>query len=592
MPKTAALKKPGKESKRGSGKSASFLERLASSVKGASIVSADQIPAIVDLMALANSPTEKRNVLNAILNTKNTLILRRFMVTDGPNKIRGWVAESKRETGSAEHKELLQKMIATFKKLPYDKQNLPDPKLRSTIRQLAVDKLGHHGTDLVKDTTELTNSWCKLSGETPLGLARSTPAVHSEGSRKKPRLEDILFSNREDLPSFTKAKSVPGKVTIAKDTTPKDTATRDSIAKESAAKNTANKEAASKPQSRIRENADFFKEIGQQSSSSTTYSRDTSTNREGSRPARGAPSPTSSQPGNKNITGIGTNNVGPRTNAPPTIPAAVPFNFRASVPLPSTPIPILRPTPNATPTPITRGPDFNPMSSQHNKAWEAAKKLQQEQLSGRKKTVRFNDSELVQIRIFERFQAELYEDEDDDDDDDEDEMEIQDDYGNGNDEFSPSPPSSPLLSLPLGFGPGFETASHMAPYRSSRPAFIMPENRMLDLMAGMYWTSPRPLHISDQHAPDDSEGEHNEGAYSIEKNVQAKREEGIPAAVYRTIADIPPSPAEPGEEPQGEVDLPRPIQLFNGGADFSSAFVHTMVVVCGYLVNKTPTGHR
>ncbi|KAF9937479.1 hypothetical protein BGZ65_001454 [Modicella reniformis] len=534
--------------------------RLASSLKGYSIANPDEIPAIVELMSSASDLNEKKHILNAILSTRNTLILRRFAFSAGPDKIRGWIAEFRRDINNAEYEDVLQKMINILKSLPYDKVHLPEHKLREAIRQLAIEK--NRSQALTKSATELANQWGKLTGEPPLGLSRTTSAEQSESARKKARLEErSLPSAREDrtlLPSFTKAKPAATK-------------------------------GPQKPQPRIQVNVNFFKEIGQQSTSTTSASA----TRESGRPARSVPSPSSTQPGNNNTTTPSTGNASPRASAPSSTFTATPLISRS----PTSPVPIQtsRSIPTTTPAPLPKASELNSLSSQHAKAWEEAMRLKEQQ-SSKRKTVRFkNDNELVQVRIFARYQSEL--------DDNEDDLDSNDGYpdlGNEEDDsesysqYSPSPPASPSLPLPvLGSGTGVISAPSTIPYRPPRPSFLLPEDIVLDMMAGMCWNPPPLLKIASEHGSNDGNiaSSVTTGEESVERGVQGNREKETPATVYRAIADIPPSPTEPDEENQDETELPKAIQLFNG-VDYSFAFVRTMITVCGFLVNKTPNAQH
>jgi hypothetical protein len=67
------------------------------------------------------------------------------MASSGPDKIRVWIIESRKESGNAEHEGMLLKMICILKGLPYDRQHLPEHKIRESVRQLALDKSSSQG---------------------------------------------------------------------------------------------------------------------------------------------------------------------------------------------------------------------------------------------------------------------------------------------------------------------------------------------------------------------------------------------------------------------------------------------------------------
>jgi hypothetical protein len=251
------------------------------------------------------------------------------------------------------------------------------------------------------------------------------------------------------------------------------------------------------------------------------------------------------------------------------------------------------------PVPLTKNTEFSALPPQHTKSWEATTRPREEQ-QVKRKTVRFkNDDELVQVRLIERYQVELEEDEDDEDDEENEDMSV--DYSSNGDEaesrsyspyspysqhsqhfqhpqYSPFPPVSSLIPPPA-LGSRTDT-SRMMPYQPPRPAFIMPEEASLDLMAGMYWRPPRPLKViteqnsnnnDDQSTNGDAVSPTAAGQESMEKHVQAKREQETLAVVYKSVADIPPSPAEPSEGPQEETVPSRPIELFHVSESLVSA---------------------
>ncbi|KAI7829808.1 hypothetical protein BC939DRAFT_322172 [Gamsiella multidivaricata] len=413
-------------------------------------------------------------------------------------------------------------MIRILKALPFDVERLTASNLGRAIKLLASDK--EASSRITSTATELKEQWHKLIDEANIGSSPSRSEDQSENARKKARQDSHPLSSGfgqdiSQLPKFNKAKS---------------------------ASLPSPKSSAAKPMPRS--NPDFFKEIAASRPASKpvkTTARRARISMEDSQPDNSA-SFTSTAPQNNNNAGSASL---PSTSAPQPPPA--PFigiaNSSAKTPPLST-----RPAPD--PVSSAKTTDFDPQSAQHEKAWEAARNLK------KKKTVRFNDNELEQVRIF--YPPEAMSDEDDYRDmdhpmDEEDESTHYSRYAS-----SPPPPSPTLPSPTREHGSGYfpmPFSSPTASYGLPRPVFLIPESEQPDFVRGVYFTPPRPLILKAEAKGEDSE----------EKIVQERRESQIPAVRYETLAEIPSSPAEPDEDPAREHESPRRISLFEASEYFS-----------------------
>ncbi|KAF9431586.1 hypothetical protein BGZ76_000100 [Entomortierella beljakovae] len=212
--------------------------------------------------------------------------------------------------------------------------------------------------------------------------------------------------------------------------------------------------------------------------------------------------------------------------------------------------------------------NFDPSSSQHNKAMEALRNKQK-----KSKTVRFKDGlELEAIKYFEKDPNE--------DEPVEYERESSPDGYSDDDDYQ---------SFPDQF------------YPSNIPAFILPENLMDDYLQGVYFRHPHPLMLEsvqdtlliecneDNHSQEVPQGEDHHhpptvvaaGENSTEKDIQAEREAQVQPSIYRTISDIPWTPAEPDseEDTSNLSSEQKQIPLYSNAADYSTVLLQTLTRV-------------
>ncbi|KAF9174784.1 hypothetical protein BGX20_009779 [Mortierella sp. AD010] len=219
-------------------------------------------------------------------------------------------------------------------------------------------------------------------------------------------------------------------------------------------------------------------------------------------------------------------------------------------------------SPSRPPTTI----NFDPLSSQHNKAMEALRKQQK-----KPKRVQFkDDAELVSIRYFEKY---LGGDESANADENEHTKESFD-----NDDSYSHPEQDSMVSID---------------HQSVTRQFIIPDNEAKRLIDGVAWTPPQLLYIVFEPDPDGRIQEIAHGEQSTEKYWQAERESQVQSVTYRNIVDIPASPEEP--DPETEKVLPTDlasqtqIPLFSRDADHVSVLLQTLTGV--YQLITRSSGH-
>ncbi|KAG0205237.1 hypothetical protein BGX28_003098 [Mortierella sp. GBA30] len=463
--------------------------KLSPLLRGGSVTTSENIPQIAEIMASVNDMDGKKYILNALLSTKSKVILQKFLNSTGLATLRSWLADAMENLSNIQNEETVMKIVNILKALPFDADRIKETKLGKSVKQLVAVK--DCSRALAKSVSELKDQWIKANtGSTSSARSSST----STSSLKKSTRGDIslYFGDHQTgdmslLPKFTKAKYAvsPGAV----------------------------------PKPRITGNPDFFNEIAG--------------------PAIAAPPPTSSKNSRSGLT-VKTQisarvDSGPLSASSPRLMTAQQSsaskrstsNSSAPDPGPSAPAVM------APPVPVhTQSPAFNPSSSQHDKAREAGMILMQSQKQKQKKTVRFKaDFELVAVRFIERVDYDDFEDTDDEDFDDHradqnrhEDVDMGDHWHDDNGEGA-RPWESPWMDV-------------NEPVIPEGPAFTMPDNVIHELVQGTAWIPPCPLSIELAEPVAQGEG-------SLEKDVQAKREEETPAQSYKGLASIPPSPAEP-----------------------------------------------
>ncbi|KAF9111078.1 hypothetical protein BGX27_005448 [Mortierella sp. AM989] len=210
--------------------------------------------------------------------------------------------------------------------------------------------------------------------------------------------------------------------------------------------------------------------------------------------------------------------------------------------------------------------NFDPLSSQHNRAMEALRKQQK-----KSKTVRFKEGEdLVSIRIFER----------DSSGDESTKVE------GGTDIFDDHGPS---YSYPEDISPS-QSHFQITPSTVHLPTvrhFLMPESIMQDFIDGVFWTPPWPLDVVYEPDLNDDLPAIANGEDSTEKHHQAEREAQVRPAVYRSLSDIPLSPAEPDSEADINQASPKQIPLFSRETDHVSLLLQTLTNVYQMVVKNS-----
>ncbi|KAG0304092.1 hypothetical protein BGZ98_005928 [Dissophora globulifera] len=519
--------------------SAEIVKTMAGFLRGGSIYKSADVQRVVDLMQTADNNEGRKYILNALLSTKSLPILQVFRDSQGPTILRDWIADARRDITNHQCEEVLLKILATLRTLPFDLERLKETKLGKLVKQLATDKTGSE--EVTAKAMELKDLWVRLIPGTEMATSRSDDDNRLESARKKPRLDpSASFAKPQQelfqLPKFSKAR--PG----------------------------GSKDVDPKPMSRRMSDPDFFKRLsGHQPSSSSAITATSAA--------------TTAFP-----TTVPTPAIAPaalmRTNQHASSSHA--SGRRSTTTTPTVTVLTSSATPTQTPGPLPRKVDFDPHSARHDKAREAAMKLAESMNNKKKRKVQFKEGdELVSIRIIEpREDLESM-------DEDETGAEMHDGYMDGRNEYedegdgdndvhhsrygSPPPPSPTQPSGSLE-----SSALHNGPFK---PAFVIPAEDQQDLVNGIFWRWPLCLRIEFEPNEYGELPVRAHGDQSAEYAIQERREMETRSVEYASVADIPPSPTEPDIEPHLEVEPPKVVPLFQDAADHGQALLHTLTLI-------------
>ncbi|KAG0323139.1 hypothetical protein BGZ99_002915 [Dissophora globulifera] len=519
--------------------SAEIVKTMAGFLRGGSIYKSTDVQRVVDLMQTADNNEGRKYILNALLSTKSLPILQVFRDSQGPTILRDWIADARRDISSHQCEEVLLKILATLRTLPFDLERLKETKLGKLIKQLATDKAGSE--EVTAKAMELKDLWVRLIPGTEMAASRSDDDHRLENARKKPRLDpSASFAKPQQelfqLPKFAKAR--PG----------------------------GSKDVDPKPMSRRMSDPDFFKRLSSHQPSSSSAITATS-------------AATTAFP-----TTVPTPAIAPaalmRTNQHASSSHA--SSRRSTTTIPAVTVLTSSATSTQNPGPLPRKVDFDPHSARHDKAREAAMKLAESMNNKKKRKVQFKEGdELVSIRIIEsREDLESM-------DEDETGAEMHDGYMDGRNEYedegdgdsdvhhprygSPPPPSPTQPSGSLE-----SSALHNGPFK---PAFMIPAEDQQDLVNGIFWRWPLCLRIEFEPNEYGELPVRAHGDQSAEYAIQERREMETRSVEYASVADIPPSPTEPDNEPHLEVEPPKVVPLFQDAADHGQALLHTLTLI-------------
>ncbi|KAF9353585.1 hypothetical protein BGX26_008658 [Mortierella sp. AD094] len=408
-----------------------LLRRITTLLRGGSISSASNIDPLVELMSNTDETGGRRIILNALLSTQSSVILGRFIRSEGLGILRRWIDDARNNPDSPQHQEILQAIIRVLKVLPFDAKTLKG-NLKGAIVLIAGDGDRNHA--ISRSASDLLQKWGGLHENTGRALSRSSHPDRSISARKRSGFGASPFSLD----------------------------TRQS---------TAVQEISQLPRFKLRS---------------------------------------------------------PTTSNQPQFPSQVPASTQKNHLVKEENTQIRRDPPSATPNrttiPPSRPPttiNFDPLSSQHNKAMEALRKQQK-----KSKRVRFrDDAELVSIRYFDK-------------DSGGDESANADENERTNDSYS-YPERNSTASI-----------DHQPVIRQ----FVIPDNEVKGLIDGVAWTPPQLLYIVFESDPEGRIQEVANGEQSTEKYWQAEREAQVQSVTYRSVLDIPDSPEEP--DPETEKVLP------------------------------------
>ncbi|KAF9997803.1 hypothetical protein BGZ79_008490 [Entomortierella chlamydospora] len=413
-----------------------LLRRITPLLRGGSISSASSVDSLVELMSNVNEAGGRKIILNALLSTQSSVILGRFIRSEGLGILRQWIDDARNNSDSPQQQEILQAMIRVLKALPFDAKTLKGS-LKGAIALIAGDGDRNHA--ISKSASDLLQKWGDLSEHTGRSPSRSPHRDKSASARKKSGFGGSQHSLE----------------------------TRQS---------TAAQKISQLPRFKLR--------------SPTTSSQS-------QLPSPILASTQKDHPVKEEDTQIRHD----LSSAPPNRTTASPS----------------RPT-----TTI----NFDPLSSQHNKAMEALRKQQK-----KSKRVQFkDDAELVSIRYFEKYLG--------DESANADENEHTKESFDNDDSYS-HPEQNSTASID---------------HQSVTRQFIIPDNEAKRLIDGVAWTPPQLLYIVFEPDPEGRIQEIAHGEQSTEKYWQAERESQVQSVTYRNIFDIPASPEEP--DPETEKVLP------------------------------------
>ncbi|KAF9403853.1 hypothetical protein BGX21_009219 [Mortierella sp. AD011] len=453
-----------------------LLRRITPLLRGGSISSASSIDSLVELMSNVDEAGGRKIILNALLSTQSSVILGRFIRSEGLGILRQWIGDARNNPDSPQQQEILQAIIRVLKALPFDVKTLKG-NLKGAIALIAGDGDRNHA--ISKSASDLLQKWSDLSEHTGRSPSRSPHRDKSSSARKKSGFGGSQHSLE----------------------------TRQS---------TAAQKISQLPRFKL---------------------RSPTTSNQSQLPSPVLASTQKDHPVKEEDTQIRHD----LSSAPPNRAAA---------------------SPSRPPTTI----NFDPLSSQHNKAMEALRKQQK-----KPKRVQFkDDAELVSIRYFEKY---LGGDESANADENEHTKESFD-----NDDSYSHPEQDSMVSID---------------HQSVTRQFIIPDNEAKRLIDGVAWTPPQLLYIVFEPDPDGRIQEIAHGEQSTEKYWQAERESQVQSVTYRNIVDIPASPEEP--DPETEKVLPTDlasqtqIPLFSRDADHVSVLLQTLTGV--YQLITRSSGH-
>ncbi|KAG0262014.1 hypothetical protein BG011_000438 [Mortierella polycephala] len=529
----AALSKTSRKNKL---QSFEVAGRITPFLRGGSIVKAEDIKTFVGIMEDAGDMDGKKYILNALLSTKPLPILTRFVHSTGPSIILAWMAEARKNVQDPRCQDILLKILRILKALPWEVETSVKIKLERMVKNLATEKDGI--PDIIKSATELLEKWNNTNSSSEHTSSRLTRASTTESARRarpNPGTDNIFGGQHQDLfplPKFTKAST----------STPK-------------------------TPSVVAANHNFFKEIASPSTPTQTTKKMPARLNISTRPQqdnRGGSSPPASA-----------------SSSSPSVLTTVPSTRSRRPPSDSTPA--QRPQAESAP------PQFNIAKeavwrSSHTSSSSSSAPSSKPPDRTPKKTVRFKgDHELVQTRFIERV---IYESTDEDEDDYDEGTDRSNDYSSSSidmdvdmdtemevdDGYSPS-------FWPPFFAPSTPAPTPQPSTAPSRPAFIMTPQEMEDLVTGKMWRLPMPLSIEHEYTVAN-------GQESAETATQAEREARNPAAVYSSLAMIPPSPVEPDSETDDE-SLPRQIALFEESTDPAQVLLGSLTQLAQYLAFRS-----
>ncbi|KAG0368848.1 hypothetical protein BGZ54_000988 [Gamsiella multidivaricata] len=195
--------------------------------RGNSFVKTEDIKTAVELMDAASDYEGRKYIMNALLFTKAQPVLQKFVQLKGPNILRIWMLEAKKDPNTEANKDILLKSIAILKTLPFDFQTLYDSKVGRVMKKLAQDKdidkeISHQASQLKdKWTYEFTEGSSSVSGSTsdaasisdlPLPkFIKGKPAAPTETSKKSNVVENTGFFRELMRSAPQGSASIPNK---------------------------------------------------------------------------------------------------------------------------------------------------------------------------------------------------------------------------------------------------------------------------------------------------------------------------------------------------------------------------------------------
>ncbi|KAG0056220.1 hypothetical protein BGZ83_005952 [Gryganskiella cystojenkinii] len=197
-------------------RSADVTRQLSSILRGGAIVQEENVKQLSSIMTMTSESAGKKPILNAILNTKFSVVLKAFIQSSGLRTMQTWLQEAMEDLESNTNKELVMQCLRILSSLPFSRsEDLLNTSFGRIVKRLSNritdtpgDKVGIMATELVEKWDRMTEG-TQSSTPKPVLNSRSGSNNHSKASGVSGTPASRLhgFTDLSALPSFNKIKS-------------------------------------------------------------------------------------------------------------------------------------------------------------------------------------------------------------------------------------------------------------------------------------------------------------------------------------------------------------------------------------------------